>query len=91
MLLLRFVGVLLLRFGGSKFDVLLLKLPPRITRLEAAPPPLASYRPKAATRRCWGLPSLGARGHGASRRSSLAQMSVRGLVSLADLICSGDM
>ena len=34
MLLLRFVGLLLLRFGGSKFDVLLLKLPPRITRLE---------------------------------------------------------
>jgi hypothetical protein len=34
MLLLRFVGVLLLRFGGSKFDAVLLKLPPRITRLE---------------------------------------------------------
>jgi hypothetical protein len=32
MLLLRLIGLLLLRFGGSRFDVLLLKLPPRMTR-----------------------------------------------------------
>jgi hypothetical protein len=38
MLLLRFVGLLLLRFEARKFDALLLKLPPRITRLELAPP-----------------------------------------------------
>jgi hypothetical protein len=38
MLLLRFVGLLLLRFEARKFDALLLKLPPRITQLELAPP-----------------------------------------------------
>ena len=34
LVLLWFDGVLLLRFEESRFDALLLKLPPRITRLE---------------------------------------------------------
>jgi len=52
MLLLRLVGVLLLRFATRKFDALLLKFPPRITRLEAP-----SSTPKALHQRP-SLPSL---------------------------------
>ena len=37
MLLLRFVGVLLLRLAARKLVALLFQLPPRITRLEACP------------------------------------------------------
>jgi hypothetical protein len=86
MLLLRFAGSLLLRNAARRFDALLLKLPPRITRLVASPSNAA--RPgRAPGRRT--LAHLGrpdpASQHAADLIALLGEVEVLGLGDAAEI------